>query len=544
MSRVHQQRRRRATCASYLKSILIFLVSHVGLVSLVVGYCVIGAFAFEALEAANELQVKRNVSQIRGNVTASIWQMTQRQPVLKEQNWTTMVGLTLQEFEVSLIEAMKSKGWDGSEDLGRQQWTFGGALFYSIIVITTIGYGHIAPKTDWGKVVTMFYAILGIPLMCLCLSNISDGMAHSLKVIYWKCCCYVCTKKPKRRRRRVTRHRRPMGTVRRLDGGESEGAISTSTYCTPARIVDDPMFRTGRNDHEIGSCTGSGNVQESSSTNTASEQKSLHSATEQTPTRTRPTLVDELRSRFISDQSNLPKNRLLSVETNSGSSLRTSGRSSNGSEGGCERAARGYMATPPGSADGSDRTRSFVLPDPEQGHSMSTGTRSSNTTTATTQETASFRPAKTAAIPLLTSSLPLPSDDIAIEEVYFDESDDDDDEAQNKSVPIWLCVLLVVSYIVGGAYLFRQREKWSFLDSAYFCFITLTTIGFGDFVPEQRSASHQSDAIAICSFYLLFGIALLMMSFNLVQEQVINSVKNVARRLGILRDEDEEYDEY
>lgn len=46
-----------------------------------------------------------------------------------------------------------------------------------------------------------------------------------------------------------------------------------------------------------------------------------------------------------------------------------------------------------------------------------------------------------------------------------------------RPVPIWLCVFLVISYILGGAYLFARWENWSFLDSAYFCFITLTTIG-------------------------------------------------------------------
>lgn len=46
-----------------------------------------------------------------------------------------------------------------------------------------------------------------------------------------------------------------------------------------------------------------------------------------------------------------------------------------------------------------------------------------------------------------------------------------------RPVPIWLCVFLVVSYIIFGAFLFSQWEHWSFLDSAYFCFITLTTIG-------------------------------------------------------------------
>jgi hypothetical protein len=60
------------------------------------------------------------------------------------------------------------------------------------------GYGHIAPKTQWGKVVTIFYAILGIPMMLLCLSNIGDIMAQSFRFLYWRVCCYVCTKKPKR----------------------------------------------------------------------------------------------------------------------------------------------------------------------------------------------------------------------------------------------------------------------------------------------------------------------------------------------------------
>lgn len=69
-------------------------------------------------------------------------------------------------------------------------------------------------------------------------------------------------------------------------------------------------------------------------------------------------------------------------------------------------------------------------------------------------------------------------------QIYPDEFDSDyeyyieDQERQPiKPVPIWLCVFLVVSYIFGGAFLFSAWEHWPFLDSAYFCFITLTTIG-------------------------------------------------------------------
>ena len=75
------------------------------------------------------------------------------------------------------------------------------------------------------------------------------------------------------------------------------------------------------------------------------------------------------------------------------------------------------------------------------------------------------------------------------------------------------------------------------LDSSYFCFITLTTIGFGDLVPDQKNTDGEI-RIALCSLYLLFGIAMIAMSFNLVQEQVINHVKGIAMQLGIIKDDD------
>ena len=40
------------------------------------------------------------------------------------------------------------------------------------------------PKTEKGKVLTMFYAVIGVPLMLLWLSNIGSLMANTFKFVY------------------------------------------------------------------------------------------------------------------------------------------------------------------------------------------------------------------------------------------------------------------------------------------------------------------------------------------------------------------------
>lgn len=48
-----------------------------------------------------------------------------------------------------------------------------------------------------------------------------------------------------------------------------------------------------------------------------------------------------------------------------------------------------------------------------------------------------------------------------------------------------ISLVVMVAYIFGGASLFSTWEdNIGFVDGAYFCFITLTTIGFGDIVSD------------------------------------------------------------
>lgn len=83
--------------------------------------------------------MKRNISRIRDQVTDAIWQLTLNLDFLEQVSWTHNVTAHLKNFEGDILRAMTKEGWDGIEDTETLQWTFAGALFYSIIVITTIG---------------------------------------------------------------------------------------------------------------------------------------------------------------------------------------------------------------------------------------------------------------------------------------------------------------------------------------------------------------------------------------------------------------------
>lgn len=69
-----------------------------------------------------------------------------------------------------------------------------------------------------------------------------------------------------------------------------------------------------------------------------------------------------------------------------------------------------------------------------------------------------------------------------------------------------------------GAVAFSYSEGWSFLHAFYYCFITLTTIGFGDYVALQRDDALQKDPhyVSFCFVYILMGLTVIGAFLNLV----------------------------
>ncbi|KFR10072.1 Potassium channel subfamily K member 9, partial [Opisthocomus hoazin] len=69
-----------------------------------------------------------------------------------------------------------------------------------------------------------------------------------------------------------------------------------------------------------------------------------------------------------------------------------------------------------------------------------------------------------------------------------------------------------------GAAAFSYFEGWTFFHAYYYCFITLTTIGFGDFVALQKNEALQKKPpyVAFSFMYILVGLTVIGAFLNLV----------------------------
>ncbi|XP_059617700.1 TWiK family of potassium channels protein 7 [Phlebotomus argentipes] len=99
----------------------------------------------------------------------------------------------------------------------------------------------------------------------------------------------------------------------------------------------------------------------------------------------------------------------------------------------------------------------------------------------------------------------------------------------------WLYALSAVGFLafylaVGAALLIQWEEDWTFFDGFYFCFITMTTIGFGDITPEKPNY------MLLCTLYILVGLALTSTIIELVRRQYAQSWQQLQALSGPLAD--------
>ncbi|XP_060600718.1 two pore potassium channel protein sup-9-like [Ruditapes philippinarum] len=93
---------------------------------------------------------------------------------------------------------------------------------------------------------------------------------------------------------------------------------------------------------------------------------------------------------------------------------------------------------------------------------------------------------------------------------------------RNRTVPETHVILVTMNLstlvLTSGALMFDHYEHWGFLDSLYYCFITLTTIGFGDYVALQKDDALQEKLhyVVFSLIFILFGLTVISAAMNLL----------------------------
>lgn len=107
-----------------------------------------------------------------------------------------------------------------------------------------------------------------------------------------------------------------------------------------------------------------------------------------------------------------------------------------------------------------------------------------------------------------------------------DENGEDGGELMQKKkiiVPSTACLWVISFYIAGGTIMFAEWEGWNYLDSVYFCVISLCKIGLGDLVPGaniMESQGGKQTKLVINFVFILFGMGLVAMCYILMREEV------------------------
>ncbi|XP_023297083.2 potassium channel subfamily K member 4 isoform X2 [Lucilia cuprina] len=94
------------------------------------------------------------------------------------------------------------------------------------------------------------------------------------------------------------------------------------------------------------------------------------------------------------------------------------------------------------------------------------------------------------------------------------------------NLPISLASILLITYILLGTFVYTLWEDWTYFEAFYFVFISMSTIGFGDLVPNHP-------IFMMCSIiYLVFGLALTSMFINVVQIKLSDTFKDASAKIG------------
>ena len=97
---------------------------------------------------------------------------------------------------------------------------------------------------------------------------------------------------------------------------------------------------------------------------------------------------------------------------------------------------------------------------------------------------------------------------------------------EHFNLPITVAVVILLIYILLGAFMYTFWEDWNYLESFYFVFISISTIGFGDVLPAHPKF------FILSSVYIFIGLSLVSMCINVAIEFFSETAVKAREKMG------------
>ena len=225
--------RKKEKAFDFLKVVLKYAFSQIGVVVLCVGYAAVGANIYLRYEI-NTLFLKSSFSlfvkttsinfikliqqfctlsmelpleeerrkakeevaieiiKMEDFLSGAFWDLIHHQYPEKRLNETAFmekVSGDLHQYITKIVDASGENNYDGEVETWDYDWTFPNALLFTVTIMSTVGYGHISPKSDSGQLFTIIYSLIGIPLLMMFTGNIGNLFGDFVKYSYSRLCC-------------------------------------------------------------------------------------------------------------------------------------------------------------------------------------------------------------------------------------------------------------------------------------------------------------------------------------------------------------------
>ncbi|XP_010896679.1 potassium channel subfamily K member 4 [Esox lucius] len=133
----------------------------------VILYLVMGALIFQMMEGPEERKVYDNLF----NVTQIF---LQQHECVNTQNLSNLIKSVAKAVETGLDVSSNATNFTS-------RWDLASGFFFCGTIITTIGFGNLAPKTGLGRLFCVCYALVGIPMFGFLLAGVGDHMGTMLR---------------------------------------------------------------------------------------------------------------------------------------------------------------------------------------------------------------------------------------------------------------------------------------------------------------------------------------------------------------------------